>query len=140
MHRPRGLDDPGGWGTGQDPGLLQLYPEHGSATVRGRALDLRVISPASVSPGVRGYGNTAQLSLGCRALPVELPRPRISPAGRYRSCPAKLDTRGLQSCCATKKEGLALQDASAESLCQNEPRRTRVRAENWLLQVSEQCH
>ena len=48
-----------GWGAGQDPVLLQPYPEHGSATVRGRALDLlRVISPASVSPGVRGYGNT----------------------------------------------------------------------------------
>lgn len=44
------------------------------------------------------------------------------------------------ACCATKKEGLALQDASAESLCQNEPRRARVRAENWLLRVSVQRH
>lgn len=94
-----------GWGAGQDPGLLQPYPEHGSATVRGRALDLRVISPASVSPGVRGYENTAQLSLGCRALPVELPRPRISPAGRYRSFPAKLDTRGLQPAVLQRRKG-----------------------------------
>lgn len=44
------------------------------------------------------------------------------------------------ACCATKKERLALQDSSVESLCQNEPRRARVRAENCLLQVSVQRH
>lgn len=41
-----------GRGAGQDP--EGRGPEPGSATVRGRALHLRVISPASVSPGVRG--------------------------------------------------------------------------------------
>lgn len=86
------------WATPTLPGARECH-------CRGRTLDPRVISPASVSPGVRRYGNTAQLSLGCRALPVELPRPRISPAGRYRSFPTKLDTRGLSLLCY--KEGKA---------------------------------
>lgn len=57
--------------------------------------------PASVSLGVPVKGiavvrGAAGPSLCLRARPVE-PTPRhISPAGRYRSGPAKLDTRGLQ--------------------------------------------
>lgn len=45
--------------------------------------------------GAGGRGGAARPSL-CRGAPVEPTPRRISPVGRYRSGPAKLDTRGLQ--------------------------------------------
>lgn len=111
MHRPRGLNDPGGWGCaevgeqGRTLGYSNPTRSMGVSLSGPHPRSLRHFPPASVSPGVRRYGNTAQLSLGCRALPVELPRPRISPAGRYRSFPTKLDTRGLQPAVLQRRKG-----------------------------------
>lgn len=80
-------------------------PESESVISPGPALDPTTTSRPDF-PGVplkgmetgRGGsagGGPAQPSLCRRARPVEHTPQRISPAGRYRSRPAKLDTRGL---------------------------------------------
>lgn len=121
-----------GWRAGQDPGLLQPYPEHGSATVRGRALDLRFISPASVSPGVRGVWEHCTTVARLQSPPCRAAWSAHQSSGQISILSSQARYPRPAACCATKN------DASAESLCQNEPRRARVRAENWLLQVSVQ--
>lgn len=78
-------------------------PVHGNVAAPGRALNPNAL-PRLCFPGSAGEGDevgvvrgAAGPSLCRRTRPVEPTLWRISPAGRYRSGPAKLDTRGLQS-------------------------------------------
>lgn len=95
-----------GWGTGRGPSLppppTKRTAAQNVACPRPRPPSQHDF-PASVSRGVPvkgGLGGAVEWGAArpslCRGAPVEPTPRRISPAGRYRSGPAKLDTRGLQ--------------------------------------------
>lgn len=121
------------WATPTLPGAWECH-------CRGRTLDLRVISPASVSPRVRGVWEHCTTVARLQSPPCRAASSAHQSSGQISILSNQARYPRPAACCATKKERLALQDASVESLYQNEPRRARVRVENCLLQVSVQRH
>lgn len=152
-HGPRGAGDPGGPGLAgareQDGTLGYSNPtpraegrSMGVPLAGGRALGLRVISPPRFPPEcgggavLRSCRSAAEPALSSRLVRASVQRADIDP-----SQPSSIPAACSPLCGGpTKEEGLALQDASAEILCQKEPQRARGRAEHWLLQVPPQPH
>lgn len=145
MHRPRGLNDPGGWGCAEvgEQGRTLGY----SNPTRSMGVSLSGPHPRSPRHFPRlGFPSSAGVWEHCTTV-ARLQSPPCRAASSAHQSSGQISILSNQAryprpaaCCATKKERLALQDASVESLCQNEPRRARVRAENCLLQVSVQRH
>ena len=95
-----------GWGAGCGPRLPPPPPRGHQPRMRLSPAPRCALDPNTTPPprfpgeclGRRGAGGRrgrARPSL-CRGAPVEPTPRRISPVGRYRSGPAKLDTRALQ--------------------------------------------